>query len=403
VRLIGDFKSAVKRSHRLYPLAHKLRRWQQDRQIQREQRECEAKARELGMPPGEEPAEQVFGRLTSRLAARGISWPPRPTARPLHILYASTLTEWEPYNIPDQLATIGQVTLFPLNDHGIPLDRGYECARQLVDRELPRFVRRLHEKCPVDMLLSYLSGSLVSSHTLDEICSLGIPTFGFHLDDRFSFYGGTSGDQWRGPAAVCRSYDLNLTNAPRSLIKYRVNGANVLFWPQGANPDFFQPLDVPLKYGVTFCGQRYGVRRVLVEYLRKNGVDVQCFGSAWENGYQTAEELVRIVNQSRICLGVGYVMHSSDQCLKGRDFEIPSCGAVYLTSWNEDLRRVYRLGEEIETYGSFDDCLQKITRLLASPGQCHQLRQRARAAVVRRHTWAERVRELLECRGLPGP
>jgi len=403
MRLIGDFKNAVKRSHRLYPLAHKLRRWQQDRQIQGEQRECEAKARRLGIPLEEEPAELVFPRLTSRLAARGISWPPQPSGRPLHIVYSSLPSNWERHNIPPQLAKLGDITCYFLDEQGIGLNGSWAATRAQVDRSLPEFVGRLHAQHPVDIWLSYLSGAQISPETVTGIGEMGIPCFSFHWDDRLSFYGVKYGGQWSGPAAVCRAYDLNLTNARASLVKYRVERANALFWPLGANPEFFRPLDQPFQYDVTFCGQRYGERPLLIDYLRRNGIRVDCFGAGWEHGYQSDEALVRVFNQSRVNLGFGCVASSTDQCLKGRDFEIPACGAVYLTSFNEDLPRVYRVGEEIETYESFDDCLQKIRALLASPKRCEELRQRARAAVVTRHTWAERVRELLDCRGLPAP
>lgn len=394
-------KDRLKKIPWLYRQVYRRRRRQQDREIQEEQSRCESLARERGIPFGEEPSAAVFSRLQRRLVARDIVWPPRPEGRPLNIVYASVPGGWERHNIPPELERLGRVSCFFLDQQGIDVGRGWAWVRQEVDRQLPPFMQSLHAKHPVDLFLSYLSGSQISPSTIERVAGMGIPLFSFHLDDRRSFYGRRYGGQWSGPAAVCRAYDLNLTNAPASLVKYRVEGGDVLFWPEGANPEFFRPLGLPFLYDVSFCGERYGARPLLVETLRRHGIKVHCFGRGWERGYQGPEDLVRVINQSRINLGLGYVNESGDQCLKGRDFEIPSCGAVYLTSDNADLPRVYRLGKEIETFQDFNDCAAKIKELMTDEARCNSLRRASRAAVLERHTWKRRVEQLISGRGVP--
>jgi hypothetical protein len=396
-------KQLLKKYIFIYAQIYKCRRWQQDRQIYKEQRKYEKIAVEKGIPMGEENPDEIFTRLRKRLEQRGIGWPPIPEERPLHILYASVPGNWERHNIPSELLKLGEASFFFLEDQNISLNQGWAVVRRQVDDRLPGFIEKLHKVHPVDLMLSYLSGSQIFPKTIQRIGRLGIPTFSFHLDDRRSFRGVNYGGQWSGPIAVCRAYDLNLTNALASLIKYRVEGANVIFWPEGANSEFFRPLDLPFKYEVSFCGQRYGERPLLVDYLRRQGIRVDCFGQDWEHGYQSEENLVRIFNQSRINLGFGYVNESTDQCLKGRDFEIPACGALYVTSHNENLNRVYRIGQEIETYTDYADCAAKIKGLLADTGRCEFLQNAARKAVLDRHTWSARVHQLLTCTGVPLP
>ena len=86
--------------------------------------------------------------------------------------------------------------------------------------------------------------------------------------------------------------------------------------------------------------------------------------------------------------------------MKGRDFEVPSCGAVYLTSYNKNLERIYALGQEIDTYLDYGDCARKIMALLEQPERCDRIRQAARRAVIERHSWSRRVQQLLSCTGL---
>lgn len=396
---LAKLKAELKQNLFIYGNVYHFRQWRLDNRIQREQQRYHQIAKANSIPLIVGPSEGVFSRFREKIAKRGLKWPPLVKDRPLHILYASVPGNWERHNIPPELMKIGKASFFFLDEQEIDLNQNWDVTRRQVDKLLPDYVQQLHSRYPIDMMLSYLSGAQVSSHTVERIGQMGIPTFSFHWDDRRSFWGEKIGNQWSGPAALCKAYDLNLTNAVASLIKYRCEGANVLFWPEGANPDFFEPLGIPFRYDVTFCGQRYGQRPLLVDYLRRRGVRVDCFGSGWEHGYQTDEELVRIFNQSRINLGFGFVNESTDQCLKGRDFEIPSCGALYLTSHNSDLERVYKIGEEIISYTDYEDCFNKIISLLNDPAKCERIRAVARRAVLERHTWSERIYQLLRGRG----
>lgn len=339
----------------------------------------------------------VFARFRQKLAKRGIGWPPRPEGRPLHFLYVSVPGNWERHNIPPQLETLGEVTTYFLKDRGFPCHQNGAETRRRVDAELPEFVQELHKIKPIDLMLSYLSGAQVSAQTIRAIGSLGIPTFNFHLDDRVSFRGAKIVGQWSGAADICAAFDLNLTNATDSVIKYLVEGGEAVFWPEGANPAHFRPLDLPFEYDVSFIGQRYGIRPEFISTLRRRGIQVACFGAGWEHGYVAEEKMVEIYAKSRINLGFGFISRGQEQCLKGRDFEVPMCGALYLTSHHPDLECVWRVGEEIATYHDIEDCARKIKALLADPDRCARMRAAARQGALSRHTWAARIGSLLEC------
>ena len=121
------------------------------------------------------------------------------------------------------------------------------------------------------------------------------------------------------------------------------------------------------------------------------------FGQDWPKGAISTQELVEVYARSQICLGfsgVGYSMR--EFCLKGRDFEVPMSGAVYLTCEQPDLHRVYNVGQEVLTYGSREQCLEQIQRLLKSPGQCEQIRKAARARSLLEHSWEQRFNVLFD-------
>ncbi|MEI7639789.1 MAG: glycosyltransferase, partial [Syntrophus sp. (in: bacteria)] len=106
-------------------------------------------------------------------------------------------------------------------------------------------------------------------------------------------------------------------------------------------------------------------------------------------------------SRSLINLGFGGVIGFSDAyCLKGRDFEIPMSGGLYLTEHHPELERVYEIGEEIVTYRGFEDLLEKIRDLLANPSGAEAIRQRGHERARRDHSWEMLFEKVFDIFGL---
>lgn len=384
---------------RLLPAVYRLHTYRRARQIERriakEQHYYEESAR------GCAESRPIALRLRERLAARSVVISPKPKGD-LHIVFATRPSNWEPHNIPPELEKMGTVTRYYYSERGFDdAASDWVHRRHKMDADLLAFVREVQSRQPIDMFLGYLSGWQIAPETIRAIGGMGIVTCGFHWDDKLSFRGIKVGERWSGPAAVAAAYDLNLTNAPSSLVKYEVEGGLALFWPEAANPDHFRPLDLPFRYDVSFVGACYGHRPILVNYLRRNGAQVEAFGLGWPNGPLSDGEMVRLYASSRINLGFGGIGYSMNaQCLKGRDFEVPMCGAVYLTSANPELALVYDCENEIVTYRGKQDCLRTIQTLLNDHIRCEKIRRAARIKAAQLHTWQERFRELFGVIGL---
>lgn len=390
--LRGALRKVVHAVPALQQVVHRLRRVHQNAVITQEQRFYEKRTSTL--PYALNDANAVFEEFQRRLLLRGIPWP--PTEKPLHTMFATPEGNWELYSIPDELRELGRVSVYTPSKRG--LNGTGASYRKSLSKDFVGFVRDVHRKIPVSFVLSYLSGSHLEPWAVEEIKELGIPVLGFHLDDRLVFRGRMDEGQWSGPAALCQNYDLNLTNSPRSLCKYVAEGGHAVFWPEGANPSVHHPTTDSKAIDVAFIGARYGERPDFMAALSKRGIEVQCFGPGWSRGTVSIEQMVQIFSTSRITLGTGRVKDSDDQCLKGRDFEVPMCGGLYLTSRNEDLPLVYRLGEEIETYTDIDECVEKIRMLLSHDTRADAIRQQGLKAARSRHRWMHRIVFLLEAR-----
>jgi hypothetical protein len=184
-------------------------------------------------------------------------------------------------------------------------------------------------------------------------------------------------------------------------VKYAVHGGLAMFWPEAAHPGYHRPYDLQFDYDVSFAGACYGWRPTFIEKLRRRGVQVECFGGGWPNGPLSGEDMIRLYSRSRVNLGFGGVGYCSKlMCLKGRDFEVPMSGGLYLTQSNPELLLVYDVGREVLAYEDDADCARTILGLLADPERAALIRHAGRERALREHSYWERWMRVFRLSGI---
>jgi glycosyltransferase involved in cell wall biosynthesis len=229
----------------------------------------------------------------------------------------------------------------------------------------------------------------------------GAAIFNFCWDDVLNFPGKMRGGRYDSPAAIANAVDLNLTNAPASVIKYMVHGGLAIFFPESGLPEVHRPYPMNFQYDVTFVGAKYGWRPTFIAQLQRQGLSVNCFGPGWPSGALSDAEMVRMYSRSRVNLGFSAIGYSRRlHCLKGRDFEVPMSGGLYLTQWNSDLELVFDVGREILVYENLRDCVEKIRWILKRPDEAEKIRHAGRARCLKDHTYEARWGKVLELAGI---
>jgi spore maturation protein CgeB len=260
---------------------------------------------------------------------------------------------------------------------------------------------KANSKRAIDIVVGYGTGYTIDPNSLLKMGKAGAVILNFSWDDKLGFRGKMLGGRWTGPAALASVVDLNLTNAPESCIKYLVEGGLAKFWPEAAHPDIHKPYDLPFEFDVSFVGSKYGWRPKFVSKLRKMGINIICFGNGWENGPLSDEEMVKLYSRSKINLGFAGVGHSRKlMCLKGRDFEVPMSGGLYLTQDNPELSLVYDVGNEIMIFEDELDCAEKIIWLLAHPDEADKIRQAGEKKALGYHHWKNRFDDVFRMSGI---
>jgi hypothetical protein len=395
--LASTLKQHLKRIGLLRDVNSTLKAFFQEHKVMSEMREYHLLAK--ASPEYAARNEPLDLALRRRLAKFNI----KPITRAkgdLRIFFMSPLNNWE-HILPLSLEPFGAVSTFMWQGGALFAEyTEWERYRATLNAELLSRFHKAHGQAPIDVVVGYVSDYEVLPTTLATMKHLGAVVFNMCWDDKLHF-SGRHRNQQIGVASLAPHVDLNLTSSPDSIVKYAVKGGLAMFWPEAAHPGVHKTHDLPFEFDVSFVGQKYGWRPKFIDALRKRGITVACFGQGWENGPLSDSEMVKLYSRSRINLGFAGVGHSKKlMCLKGRDFEVPMSGGLYLTQNNPELALVYQVGREIVTYESEDDCAQKIRWLLDNPVEASSIRERGRRRALKDHTWDKRFTDIFEIAGV---
>jgi hypothetical protein len=344
--------------------------------------------------PGDEEIRRRFRDKYPRLAPK--------SKGELNILTIYHSYNWEGASLKPSLEKFGSVRHYDwvvkFNHRSTAWNKSLKFK---MNEDIVRSAVKWHGERPFDAIFCYLSGELASPGMLVKLGELRIPTVNLSLNDKECFVGKSRFGEVIGMRDICMHFDLCWTSTRDALEKYCVEGALPIYLPEGANPEVHRPYDVEKTFDVTFVGQRYDNRPAVIEALTSAGIRVEAFGPGWPNGLLSTEEMVKMYSRSRISLGFGGVVgHKDTYHLKGRDFEVPMSGGLYLTEQHEELESVYEVGKEIVTYSGIDDLVSKIRWLLSHPEESERIRIAGRERSLREHTWEMRFEKIFGLLGL---
>lgn len=372
-----------------------FRSWQNSRHLQREKDYYTQRYRKLGLKiPGEQEIKEELKKRFSSLAAKAKG--------DLNIIAVYHHYNWENEALKPSLAKFGLVRHYDwFNKFNHSGKDWHNSLKSRMNEDLIREINKWQTDKTADVIFAYLSGELVEPSALQKIRSLGTPMVNLALNDKEHFVGKEKNGRAYGSRDICSFFDLCWTSTEDALIKYCVEGATPLYLPEGANPQIHRPYDLEKTIDVSFVGQCYGNRAAVITKLKEQGINAEAYGAGWPSGPLTTEEMVRIYSRSKINLGFGGVAgHKDTFCLKGRDFEIPMSGGLYLTEDHPELAYAFLPGEEILTYSGMDDLVAKIKYYLAHPEEAESVRIKGHERALREHTWEGRFEKIFRLIGI---
>lgn len=250
---------------------------------------------------------------------------------------------------------------------------------------------KAHRESPVDLFFSYLSARTTYHEVIKEIGSMGITTLNFCCDDTLPVH--------RQMALfLAPAFDFWWTDNRLTVPEYRTAGARPIHAYLGANEEFFCPIKVEKKFDLSFIGSAHSYRPHILKAISDTGINVAAFGSGFSSNRVTLEEMVRIFSSCHINLGFAGIgareLGQGHKTLKGRDFEVPICGGLYMTEYTDEIKNIYEVGKEIVCYHTLDELLETVRYFMAHPDEMEQIRQAGRERALRDHTMSRRFEQV---------
>lgn len=310
---------------------------------------------------------------------------------------------WENSSLLEGLGSFGEVRHYDWNVSFAPTpDRFSKTYRREMNEHLLHTLEKWVKEDRPHAIFFYVSGESLLPETLAEIQRWGIPLVNVSFNDKEHFVGKFRGGIATGARDICRYFDVWWTSTRTAMPKFVVEGGRPMYLPEAANPDLHRPFpEEPFLYDVSFVGACYGIRQDIVNWLASQGVNVHTWGYGWPSGPLLADDMVRTYSRSRINLGFATVAAYSDvYCLKGRDFEVPMSGGLYLTQGHPELAEFFRIGGEIATWSDPQTLLGSIHKFLDNPRDAASIRIAGRKRCLAKHSWRHRFESLLSYVGL---
>lgn len=295
---------------------------------------------------------------------------------------------FEHVNFYETLANMDEVDLIYF-----PYERLLEVGRDKMNQELLELVKK--EK--PDIFFAVMFTDELKKDILDEIKKY-TKSVAWFCDDHWRF---DNYSRFYSP-----HFSWIVTTYSKAVDKYNKIGYKNVIRSQWACNDFiYKPAgDIDnqnYKYEVSFVGQKNSAREKIINKIKAAGINVQAFGSGWENGRVSPEKMIEIFCSSKINLNLNppqsgfdlksfgrlFLKRSSNKFIpdfwhlpsnirewfqkkipqiKARPFEIAGCGGFVISGMADDVGNYYKDGEEMVFYKNTDDLIDKIRYYLSN-------------------------------------
>ncbi len=280
-----------------------------------------------------------------------------------------------------------------------PKEASWSNNCRAANEKLTEKIKSTHEKHGIHAVLTACNPGTLLPETIAAVKALKIPSIRYNADDKQNFHKHLCGVP--GNCPMIQDYTLCWTTARVCALWAIAEGGRSIFLPEGAAPELFRRNGTELLHDVSFLGLRYGPRAIIIDGLRKRGIGVKAFGPGWENGFIPWEKMGDVFSSTRINFGIGGIRHSTQLvCLKGRDFEVPMSGGLYLTTYNPEFAPFFRIGHEILCYKSEEEAIELIHYYLSHPEEANAVREAGYRRAHECHTWRHRLKTVFEFMGI---
>ena len=292
------------------------------------------------------------------------------------------------------------------------VDLGFEVFPVFYDEkhdDLHQEIIKIAHKIKPDLVFFILQNDQIQKETLKTLKNKGFFLVNWFGDDQWRF------DDFSKNYA--NYFDACMTTDKFSLEKYKAIGQNNIIRSQWASLESnIEYKNVKYSFDVSFIGGLNPYRKWFVNELVKRGIKVNCFGSGWDNGRVSYEDMEKIFATSKINLNISnsiqydirYLISNPRNLLntyrntknksqtKARIFEIPVQGGFELTEYVPSLEDYFDIGKEIACYRDIDEAELLINYYLTHEKERESIKTAGVQKARLEHTFKNRIVEFVK-------
>lgn len=225
-----------------------------------------------------------------------------------------------------------------------------------------------------------------------------------------------------GPKVIEKSlekascYDFYFINSRYSVEEHKKKGIKSCYYlPFGADLQFYNKIVLAnedynrYKSDVGFVGAWDQNRQDLLQGLTDLD-NVSIWGPKWRKRNKANKGMLKIIkgegvyydeavkfyNSSKINININAWYNYIASGVSLRVFDIPACGGFLLTDFVEELLELYNLPEEMETFKTQDEFMDKIKYYLKNDSKRIKIAENGYRRVMTDHTYEIRMKQLLD-------
>jgi spore maturation protein CgeB len=181
---------------------------------------------------------------------------------------------------------------------------------------------------------------------------------------------------------------------------------NAFHLHEACNPQWHRPVAAARGSHIAVAGTLYGYRVTVVRQLMTAGWEVQCFGprpSSWVRPDVTASHTGRFLDHTTKATEFGRALAclntfapAERDSLNCRIFETCGCGGLLVSERKDAMDECFDAGQEYLPFASAGELLERLARIKADPAAGERIRVNAARRAHAQHTYAHRIKFILE-------
>ena len=213
------------------------------------------------------------------------------------------------------------------------------------------------------------------------------------------------------PVFFFKPYDLMISTLPNQVEFFKKHNINAECLKLGFEASILEKIESKeKKYPITFVGSFAGVHDssiFLFEEVAKNFKDFYIWGHDFERvksdilkdrykGEAWGLDMYNVLSNSLITLNRhGFIEGAGKFATNLRLFEATGVGTMLITDQKDTLGELFKVGEELETYASPLELIEKIKYYLENESARKKIAEAGQKRTLLDHTYRKRMEELL--------